>query len=70
MDDCPADAIHRQPNGEVFIDESCIGCGKCEENCPYDVIHMAEAPVRMSLIERLLRRTPAEQRSSAICARD
>jgi len=66
MDDCPADAIHRQPNGEVFIDDSCIGCGKCEENCPYDVIHMAEAPVRMSLIERLLRRTPAEQPKTAV----
>jgi Fe-S-cluster-containing dehydrogenase component len=66
MDDCPADAIHRQPNGEVFIDDSCIGCGKCEENCPYDVIHMAEVPVRMSLIERLLRRTPAEQPKTAV----
>jgi len=66
MDDCPADAIHRQPNGEVFIDESCIGCGKCEENCPYGVIHMAEVPVRMSLIERLLRRTPAEQPKTAV----
>jgi Fe-S-cluster-containing hydrogenase component 2 len=66
MDDCPADAIHRQPNGEVFIDDSCIGCGKCEENCPYGVIHMAEVPVRMSLIERLLRRTPAEQPKTAV----
>ena len=66
MDDCPADAIHRQPNGEVFIDDSCIGCGKCEENCPYGVIHMAEVPVRMSLIQRLLRRTPAEQPKTAV----
>jgi Fe-S-cluster-containing hydrogenase component 2 len=66
MDDCPADAIHRQPNGEVFIDDSCIGCGKCDENCPYGVIHMAEVPVRMSLIERLLRRTPAEQPKTAV----
>jgi thioredoxin reductase/Fe-S-cluster-containing hydrogenase component 2/CRP-like cAMP-binding protein len=66
MDDCPADAIHRQPNGEVFIDDSCIGCGKCEENCPYGVIHMAEVPVKMSLIERLLRRTPTEQPKTAV----
>lgn len=42
MKDCPPDAIHRSPNGEVFIDDSCIGCGNCENNCPYGVIQMAE----------------------------
>ena len=41
MKDCPADAIHRAESGEVFIDQSCIGCGNCETNCPYDVIKMS-----------------------------
>lgn len=41
MKDCPADAIHRAESGEVFIDESCIGCGNCETNCPYNVIKMS-----------------------------
>jgi len=41
MKDCPPDAIHRSVNGEVFIDDSCIGCGNCQRNCPYDVIQMA-----------------------------
>ena len=41
MKDCPPDAIHRAPNGEVFIADNCIGCGNCERNCPYGVIHMA-----------------------------
>ena len=41
MKDCPVDAIHRAVSGEVFIDDSCIGCGNCETNCPYDAIHMA-----------------------------
>ncbi len=44
MADCPPDAIHRAPNGEVFIDDSCIGCGNCERNCPYGVIQMAAMP--------------------------
>ncbi|MDD5057111.1 MAG: cyclic nucleotide-binding domain-containing protein [Sideroxydans sp.] len=41
MKDCPPDAIHRSVNGEVFINDSCIGCGNCQRNCPYDVIQMA-----------------------------
>ena len=44
MNDCPPDAIHRAPNGEVFIDDNCIGCGNCERNCPYGVIQMAAVP--------------------------
>ncbi len=43
MKDCPPDAIRRAPNGEVYIEDSCIGCGNCERNCPYDVIQMASA---------------------------
>jgi CRP-like cAMP-binding protein/thioredoxin reductase/Fe-S-cluster-containing hydrogenase component 2 len=41
MKDCPPDAIHRSANGEVFINDTCIGCGNCERNCPYGVIQLA-----------------------------
>ena len=41
MKDCPPNAIHRSGNGEVFISDTCIGCGNCEQNCPYGVIQMA-----------------------------
>jgi Fe-S-cluster-containing hydrogenase component 2 len=44
MKDCPPDAIRRAQNGEVYIQDNCIGCGNCEKNCPYGVIHMAEKP--------------------------
>jgi len=44
MADCPPNAIHRGPDGEVFIDETCIGCGNCQRNCPYGVIRMDSVP--------------------------
>lgn len=46
MADCPPNAIHRGPDGEVFIDDSCIGCGNCQRNCPYGVIRMDAVPPR------------------------
>jgi Fe-S-cluster-containing hydrogenase component 2 len=55
MKDCPPDAIRRAPNGEVFIQDSCIGCGNCERNCPYDVIQMAsEKQAAPNLLQWLL----------------
>ena len=44
MADCPPNAIHRGPDGEVFIDDTCIGCGNCQRNCPYGVIRMDAVP--------------------------
>ena len=54
MSDCPADSIHRAPNGEVYIDDKCIGCGNCATNCPYNVIQMAyPAPPKPGLLQWL-----------------
>jgi cGMP-dependent protein kinase 2 len=55
MADCPPNAIHRGPDGEVFIDDTCIGCGNCQRNCPYGVIRMdAKPPKKPSLLNWLL----------------
>jgi CRP-like cAMP-binding protein/thioredoxin reductase len=73
MKDCPPDAIHRAPSGEVFIADNCIGCGNCERNCPYGVIQMAEMPAeKPGLLSWLLfgwGNGPGEDKSPAGMAR-
>src|SRR5262249_57099379 len=47
-------AIRRSESGEVYINDSCIGCGNCQSNCPYGVIRMVyEAPKKPSLLSWL-----------------
>ena len=54
MADCPPNAIHRGPDGEVYINDTCIGCGNCQRNCPYGVIRMeAKPPKKPSLLSWL-----------------
>ena len=54
MKDCPPDALRRAPNGEVYITDSCIGCGNCETNCPYDAIKLSyPAPKKPGLLSWL-----------------
>ena len=53
MADCPPNAIHRAIDGEVYIDDSCIGCGNCVRNCPYGVIQMAKLTQARGLLSRL-----------------
>jgi CRP-like cAMP-binding protein/thioredoxin reductase len=73
MKDCPPDAIHRGLNGEVYIGDNCIGCGNCENNCPYGVIQMATSPApKPGLLSWLLwgrGSGPGEDRSPAALAR-
>ena len=55
MTDCPPDAIKRSPSGEVYIEDSCIGCGNCARNCPYGVIQLASVEgKRSSFLSRML----------------
>ncbi|MCX7677223.1 MAG: cyclic nucleotide-binding domain-containing protein, partial [Alteraurantiacibacter sp.] len=55
MADCPPNAIQRGPDGEVFISETCIGCGNCQRNCPYGVIRMdAKPPKKPGLLAWML----------------
>ena len=37
---CPVGSIRRRATLEVVIEDWCIGCGLCAENCPYGNINM------------------------------
>jgi len=39
---CPVGAIRRRPGLDIVIDDTCIGCGQCAQNCPYGNINMHE----------------------------
>lgn len=60
MQDCPPNAIHRLPDGEVSIADTCIGCGNCVENCPYGVIQLAQVEPKGSFLSRIGRRGQKE----------
>jgi Fe-S-cluster-containing hydrogenase component 2 len=55
MKDCPPNALRRSETGEVYINDTCIGCGNCEANCPYGVIRMVyDAPKKPGLVSWML----------------
>lgn len=37
---CPVDAIHRKKDLQIIIEDHCIGCHHCAEQCPYGNINM------------------------------
>lgn len=57
---CSRAGIARMPSGEVYITESCIGCGICAERCPYDNITI------VSLEEKSVGRTGATSATDGV----
>jgi CRP-like cAMP-binding protein/Fe-S-cluster-containing hydrogenase component 2 len=43
---CPVDAIHRTGSLPIIIENHCVGCGKCAENCPYGNIALHPVEVQ------------------------
>jgi len=55
LTDCLAgDAIMRDPKGEVFIRDNCIGCGNCAKSCPYGNILMMHKEKQPGALDNLL----------------
>lgn len=42
---CPVGSIHRGDNGEIVIEDWCIGCGLCANQCPYGSIQMHDVGI-------------------------
>jgi putative YpdA family bacillithiol system oxidoreductase len=63
MLDCPPDALVRDARGEIHIRSNCIGCGNCEENCPYGnifMVHPREGAGPFGWLKGLLGMKPPE----------
>lgn len=55
---CPTGAIQRFPNGDVDINDNCIGCDNCARKCPYGNITMrplAEREQREGVTKRAIK---------------
>jgi Fe-S-cluster-containing hydrogenase component 2 len=37
---CPVSSIRRRDSLEIVIEDWCIGCGLCAQNCPYGNINL------------------------------
>src|SRR5439155_22229675 len=42
---CPVGSIHRGDNGQIVIEDWCIGCQMCAKQCPYGSILMHDTGV-------------------------
>jgi CRP-like cAMP-binding protein/Fe-S-cluster-containing dehydrogenase component len=55
---CPVGSIRRHQSSEIIIENWCIGCGLCAENCPYGNINM---------VEQFDKKAQAEVRKATTC---
>lgn len=48
---CPVGSIYRGDNDEIRIQNHCIGCGICTEQCPYGSIHLSKPDATPKLVQ-------------------
>ena len=64
---CPVGSIRRRNSLEIIIEDWCIGCGLCANNCPYGNLNMHTFEVEVADPAQPARRTKATQRKATGC---
>ena len=64
---CPVGSIRRRNSREIIIEDWCIGCGKCAENCPYGNINMHGFPEKRPDPEHPGRQVAVIQQKATTC---
>lgn len=64
---CPVGSIRRRNSLEVIIEDWCIGCGLCAENCPYGNINLHPFDVMVDDPEHPGRKRAAVKQKATSC---
>jgi Fe-S-cluster-containing hydrogenase component 2 len=64
---CPVGAIRRRNSLEIIVEDWCIGCGLCANNCPYGNLNMHPFQVKVPDPARPTRRIAVTQRKATGC---
>src|SRR5262249_21243898 len=64
---CPVGSIRRRGSREIIIEDWCIGCGKCAENCPYGNINMHPFRIEQPDPSQAGRKIAAVQHKATVC---
>lgn len=64
---CPVGSIRRRSSREIIIEDWCIGCGKCSENCPYGNINMHPFEVERKDPDNPSRMVAVTQQKATTC---
>src|SRR5258707_899271 len=64
---CPVGAIRRRNSLEVIIEDWCIGCGLCAQNCPYGNINLHPFTVEGEALAATGRKVAAVRQKATSC---
>jgi CRP-like cAMP-binding protein/Fe-S-cluster-containing dehydrogenase component len=64
---CPVGSIRRRDTREIVIEDWCIGCSLCSQNCPYGNINMVEIPERTGSGRKATVQTTSKATTCDLC---